>query len=43
MLVILAMIGVAFFAYALAFDKISDAIPSSLKGAKAEKPTDDPT
>ncbi len=38
MLVLLFVICVVFFAYALTFDKISDAVPASVKRAVAEKP-----
>jgi hypothetical protein len=43
MLVILAMICIGFFAYALTFDKISDAVPASIKRSVAQKPTSAPT
>jgi hypothetical protein len=37
MLVILAIICVVFFAYALTFDKISDAVPKRISDAVTQK------
>ena len=37
MLVILAILCVVFFAYALTFDKVSDAVPKRISDAVAQK------
>ena len=40
MLVLIAVIAVVFCAYALTFDKFSDAVPASIKRVKEDKPAD---